>query len=458
MSPNQVPKALLDKYQTSAPRYTSYPTAVQFTAAFDTAAARERWRAGNTGSPRDLSLYIHVPFCRQRCLYCGCHTRVGCSQETVDRYLSGVLEHLDRTLEVLDPTRPVEQVSFGGGTPTYLGMQQMADLVGALKSRLTFTAGGERAIEVDPRHVTEDYLDLLLSLGFNRFSFGIQDLDVSVQKAVKRELPFERIAAHMAHLHGKGMRAVNLDLIYGLPGQTVESFSATVDRIVTLRPTRIALFGYAHVPWVSPHQKELEGLPMPDAAQRMEIFGAAFERLLDAGFRHVGMDHFALPEDELISALESRTLSRNFMGYTTRRGLDLLALGASGISSVSRTYTQNEKEITPYVDMPGLKWVKGLLLSDEDLLRREVILDLFCNFHLDVRAVERKFGIEFSSHFGPELTAMAPMADDGLVRIEPGALDVTDVGRFFVRNVAMVFDQYVKAEGPSGTGRYSKVI
>ena len=457
MSPRQVPEHLLARYQKNAPRYTSYPTAPQFTDRADFGKIRELWAQSNTSSPSDLSLYVHIPFCRARCLYCGCHTSVGSSSESVEAYLGGLVEHLDRALAVIDPRRAVEQLSLGGGTPTYLTGDQMTRLVAALRQRLAFNSDGERAIEVDPRYVDAAYLDLLLDLGFNRMSFGLQDLDPTVQKAVRRELPFERIRGHMEHLRARGLHAVNLDLIYGLPHQTPASFAATVDRVVELGPSRIALFGYAHVPWVSPHQQQLDGLPMPGSSERMEIFGLAFEHLLAAGYRHVGMDHFARPGDELLEALDSCTLSRNFMGYTTRRGLDLVALGASGISSVNGTYAQNEKDIPGYVSGGGLKWVKGFVMSGEDRLRREVILDLFCNFHLDIPAVEQRFGIDFRSHFAQELRDLAPFAEDGLLDIEPGALRVSRLGRFFVRNIAVVFDQYIRSE-TSPEQRYSKVI
>ncbi|MBM4356354.1 MAG: oxygen-independent coproporphyrinogen III oxidase, partial [Deltaproteobacteria bacterium] len=262
--------------------------------------------------------------------------------------------------------------------------------------------------------------------------------------------------ALVSHLRARGLSAINLDLIYGLPRQTVDSFVRTIDRVVSLAPTRIALFGYAHVPWVSPHQKALDGFPMPGPEERMEIFGCAFERLVDAGYRHVGMDHFAREDDELIAALRSRTLGRNFMGYTTRRGLDLVALGASGISAVGGTYAQNEKDVDAFTHGAGMRWTRGFLLSAEDCLRREVILDLFCNFHLDVKEVERRFGIDFGTHFARELESLRPLVSDGLVELVDDAVSVTELGRFFVRNVAMVFDQYIRSDGAGP--RYSRVI
>lgn len=457
ISPRDVPEALLKKYQRPGPRYTSYPTAPQFTTSADFGEIARRWKASNEGQASDLSLYVHIPFCRGRCSYCGCHTVIGCRTDRVSEYVEAVKSHADSLLELLDGRRPVGQLAVGGGTPTYLTHEQMADLIGFLKKRFVFPDDGERSMEIDPRWIDETYLDLLLELGFNRLSFGLQDLNPQVQQNVNRKLPHEKIQRLMAHLRSRGMEAMNLDLIYGLPGQTPSSFRETVAQVVALRPTRIALFGYAHVPWVSPHQKRLESLGLPNTQERMELFGLAFEQLLEAGYRHVGMDHFARPEDELIQALDARTLTRNFMGYTTRRGLDLAALGASGISSVAGTYAQNEKELDDYMDTSGTRWVKGLSMTPEDLLRREVIMSLFCNFYLDVAFIEREFHLDFSEHFSREMEALTPFQEDGLLDITPGELVVTDLGRFFVRNIAMTFDAYLNRE-ESGEQRYSKTL
>ena len=460
ISPQSIPNQLLGRYRKSGPRYTSYPTAPQFTTDFDEAAVVQRWRNSNRGGSAapGMSLYVHIPFCRSRCNYCGCHTRVECSDATVQTYVAALKDHLHWLLDVIDPARPVEQMALGGGTPTYLSPDTMAGLINTFRDRLNFPAQGEQAIEVDPRWVEPDYLDLLLDLGFNRFSFGVQDLDPEVQNNINRVLSFDRLTRVVTQLHGRGMRAVNLDLIYGLPGQTPESFATTVDRIISLSPSRLAVFGYAHVPWVSPHQKKMEHLEIPGAELRMELFGIAFDKLLDAGFKHVGFDHFARPDDELITALESRTLNRNFMGYTTRKGLDLVAMGASGISSVGCTYAQNQKEIGDYVaGAGGSRWSKGFLMDDEDVLRRDVIMDLLCNFHLDTRRVEREFSIDFAAHFGAEIKNLREFVDDGLLEIGADEISVTRLGRYFVRNIAMTFDLYLHGE-TERSQRYSKTI
>jgi len=439
--PLDIPGDLLERYATSGPRYTSYPTAPMFRADFDEDRILEAWRRSRGGG---LAVYVHVPFCRTRCLYCACFTETGHSRETAGLYVRAVLREADRLLTIIESCRPVEQLAIGGGTPTFLRRQQMRALVEGLAARFRFSAEAERSIEIDPRRVDNAYLDLLLELGFNRFSFGVQDLDERVQRRVCRLLPERKLAGLVEHLRKRGVEAVNFDLMYGLPGQSEESFSRTIERIVRLRPSRLALFGYAHVPWISPHQRLLEKLGLPEARERARLFGLGYRLLLDAGYAHVGMDHFALPDDELVRALESRTLTRNFMGYTTRRGLDLVGIGASSISSVGGTYTQNEKDLRVYLRKAGSStWARGLLLSGEDLLRREIILDLFCNFHLDIAVLERRFGVRFAQHFAPELERLAPMENDGLVRVSAKAVEVTPIGRFFIRNICMSFDEYL---------------
>lgn len=458
VSPREIPEALLTKYSKSGPRYTSYPTAPQFKPDFDRDDALTHWKESNVPHADGLSLYVHLPFCRSRCAYCGCYTLVDQEKSVIAAYLDAVLDNADWTLEHLDRRRPLQQLALGGGTPTFLQPRQMRHLVEGLRTRFAFAPDGERAIEVDPRWVDADYLDLLLELGFNRFSFGVQDLDPVVQTNINRILDAGHLAALMEHLRGKGCEAINLDFIYGLPGQTLDSFAETIRRVVELRPSRIATFGYAHVPWVSPHQKALDSLGIPGTSARMALFGAAFESLVEAGYRHIGMDHFALPEDELSVALASRTLTRNFMGYTTRKGLDLVPLGASSIGAVAGTYVQNHKVIGDYVPANGTsRWQRGFVMDKEDLLRRDVIRELLCNFHLDKGVVEERHGIDFDRHFNEELNALAPFAADKLIEIGQDSLDVTLLGRFFVRNICMTFDTYLAREG-NGAGRYSRTI
>lgn len=456
-SPRSIPPRLLRKYGKNLPRYTSYPTAPQFSTTFDVREVETRWRGGDPGD-QGVSLYVHIPFCRERCGYCGCHTFVGYKERPLVAYVDAILDQADYALRLLGKKISVAQLTLGGGTPNFLSQKLMSRLVEGIAARFPFVDRAERSIEIDPRWIGTDYLDTLLDLGFNRFSFGVQDLDATVQRNVGRILTADKLARLVGHLVSRGCTAFNFDLIYGLPGQTPDSFGRTVEQVVALRPSRIAIFGYAHVPWVSPHQKKLERFGLPGPALRMELFGRAFEKLLDAGWRHIGMDHFALPDDELVLALESRTLTRNFMGYTTRKGLDLLALGASGISSVGRTYTQNEKEVTPFIDATGTsRWVKGVVMSDDDVLRREVIMGLMCNFRLDMREIERSFGIDFRRYFAAELGSLSDFVEDGLLEATDDTLAVVGLGRFFVRNMAAVFDTYIRRERDV-TRRYSKTL
>jgi oxygen-independent coproporphyrinogen III oxidase len=456
IGPSSIPKNLLDKYYKSGPRYTSYPTAPQFKGGFDETTVVAEWQKTNAPGGRGLSLYLHIPFCEKRCLYCGCYTESGHSQEDARQYLGAAQKEIGRVVKIIDRSRRVEQLALGGGTPTFLNPELMRALVASLQKNFEFDQAGERSIEIDPRSVDNGYLDALSGLGFNRFSFGVQDLDPEVQKKVGRMHSEEKLAGLVDHLRGLGHNAVNIDLIYGLPGQTPQSFSKTIDRVCAIKPTRIALFGYAHVPWVSPHQKALESFQIPVPEERVAIFGLAYEQLLNAGYWHVGMDHFAQPADELIGALNKRTLTRNFMGYTTRRGLDLIGIGASAISSVGACYTQNVKDVKQYIDRAGQSaWVKALVLTGEDELRRELIIDLFCNFFLDMRRLETKFKINFKEHFGEELAELGNMEQDGLVKLNEKSIEVTELGRFFIRNICMTFDQYL---GDATGAQYSKTL
>jgi len=456
LSPRTIPAELLEKYSKSGPRYTSYPTAPQFKAEFNGERIAAKWRrAGELGG--GLSLYLHVPFCRKRCLYCGCHTTVCHDRQISERYVEALLRELDQIVELIGTERPVEQLALGGGTPTFLSPETMSALISALKQRFGFPSFGERSLEIDPESVDLAYLDVLSEIGFNRFSFGVQDFDPDVQKAIGRVQDEAGIFAKVNHLRELGHSAINLDLIYGLPLQTPESFSRTIAKVAELRPSRIAVFGYAHVPWVSPHQRGLERHGLPDAAQRMELFGLAYELLLKAGYMHVGMDHFALPDDELITALNERSLTRNFMGYSTRRGLDLVGLGASSISFVNHTFAQNEKDVPSYIERAGRPlWVKGLEQTQEDQLRGQVIMELMCNFYLELDDIERDFGLQFADYFASELAELEPLAEDGLVEVRDDSIEVTALGRFFIRNICMPFDEYLKQE--KAAGRYSRTV
>lgn len=459
-NPETIPHDLVSKYATRGPRYTSYPTAPQFRDDVDPASIADRWKNGNAANPcPGLSLYFHVPFCRERCWFCGCHVVIARNKDRGTPYVEALLAEMRLAATLVDAGRPVRQIAFGGGTPTFLTPAQLDRLITAVKSTWKIEAGAEVSIEVDPRTVTIEHLDLLLESGFNRFSLGVQDFNEDVLAMVHRPQAREATERVLNHLRKRGCDAINFDLIYGLPGQTIGNSGETVRATIEMRPSRIAFYNYAHVPWLKPHQKLLERRGLPDPDLKLRIFGQAYRMLDEAGYVSIGMDHFALPEDEMSVALLARTLHRNFMGYTTRRGLDLLAFGVSGISSVSGTYTQNIKDLTPYYDAiekAAHPWERAFLMSEDDLIRRDLIIDLFCNFHLDTTAFGAKWNLDFRERFAGELAALRTFEDDGLISIQDGAIAVTPVGRYFVRNICMTFDKYLEAE--AGQRKYSQTL
>lgn len=459
-NPETIPQQLVAKYATRGPRYTSYPTAPQFRADFDPGAVADRWRRGNSATPRpDLSLYFHIPFCRERCWFCGCHVVIARNKERGTPYVAALREEMRMASELIDGRRPVRQIAFGGGTPTFLTPAQLDELISSVKSRWSIAPDAEISIEVDPRTVTLDQLDLLLASGFNRFSLGVQDFDEDILTSVHRAQGREITARVVDHLRSRGCDAINFDLIYGLPGQDVENSAHTIQTTIEMRPSRIAFYNYAHVPWLKPHQKLLERRGLPDPDLKLKIFGQAYRMLDAAGYVSVGMDHFALPDDELATSLLSRTLHRNFMGYTTRRGLDLIAFGISGIASVSGTYVQDVKELPVYyseIESHRHPWERAFLMSEDDLMRRELIIDLFCNFHLDISGFERRWGISFAERFARELEALRAFEGDALARVSGDAIEVTPVGRYFIRNLCMTFDRYLEAD--AGQRKYSQTL
>lgn len=442
------PEALVERYSTRGPRYTSYPTAPQFVPldAATTDVVTGRWGEARA----DLSLYLHIPYCKVRCSFCGCHTVITQKTERGEPYVDALLDEMDAVATVTDLRRPVRQLALGGGTPNFLPFPEMERLVRGLEARAPFAADAERSIECDPRTVTPDYLRGLRALGFNRFSFGLQDVDPDVMAAVNRPQTLATVQDVLAAVRHDGDVPLNLDLIYGLPRQSDASWAHTIASVIALRPTRLAVYGYAHVPWMKPHQKAMERHGMPDDALRARLQEHARNALLAAGYVEIGFDHYALPDDELAVAWRARTLHRNFMGYTTRRGLDLVALGTSGISDVNGTYVQNDKDVPTWTEKAHRgepTWERGVVLSSEDRLRREVILDLSCNLEVDLG----RYVDDALVHFAAEIAALAPMEDDGLLLREDARLALTPVGRRFVRHACMAFDQYL----PPDTGRFS---
>lgn len=457
--PRRVDPELRRKYDVRGPRYTSYPPAPHFHP-IDPDALFARWaqRNGLADDP-GLSLYVHVPFCRSRCLFCGCHTVISRDAAAMDAYVDMVVAEAGLAARLVSPSRPVRQLALGGGTPNALDEAQTDRLLTAIERTWAFAPDAERSVEVDPRTVTPAKLDVFLAHGFNRFSLGVQDFDPDVLAVIRRGQATMQVEEVVGHLRARGCEAINFDLVYGLPGQTPDSFAATADAVVRLHPGRVALYSYAHVPWVQPHQKALERHGLPDPDVKLALFLAMLDRLEAAGYVAIGLDHFALPEDGLARAFAAGTLRRNFMGYTTCRGTDLLAFGASSISGIGSTYSQDAKGLVDYaqgIEEGRLPVERGYLLTPDDELRRELIIDLFCNFAVDLDALRDRFGEEARRSLDPDLERLAPLAADGLVEVTDAAVTVSPTGRFFVRNVCMTFDRHLGADG--GAAVYSRTV
>ena len=444
---------LVARYDKPGPRYTSYPTAPNFTPDFDRQGALDRWRDATA----DLSLYLHVPYCVLRCLYCGCHTLIRRDRDLGVAYVDTLLDELKLISQHTDVTRPLRQLALGGGTPTFLLPDDMERLFAGIRSTLNVADGAELSIEIDPREIGPEYIDRLAALGINRFSFGVQDINPAVMKAIGRVQDDSQVEGAIGSVRRNGDCPVNFDVMYGLPLQTAATFHDTVRRIIELGPDRIALFGYAHVPWLKKHQRGIERHERPDADLRLRLYLQAREQLEAAGYVAIGLDHFARPEDALAVAWKDGSLHRNFMGYTTQRGLDLLAGGVSGISLVNGAYICNQPDIPLWRDQIGagkMPWTRGLLMAGDDALRGEVIESVMCQFKIDKKAIERAYEIDFDSYFADAHEALTPMRDDGLLIEDAESLRVTDDGQMFVRNVAMVFDRYLA----DGEGKFSRTV
>ncbi|MEB3329819.1 MAG: oxygen-independent coproporphyrinogen III oxidase [Candidatus Sericytochromatia bacterium] len=456
-----VPRDILARYDVAGPRYTSYPTAPEWQEAFDAARAEETLRrndAARVGVP--LSLYVHVPFCHRLCYFCGCNMWVTQKQDLVERYLGAVEQEIARVARLLSPGREVVQIHWGGGTPTHLSSAQIERLFGALTSHFRLAPGAEVSLELHPAVTSFEQLATLRRLGFNRVSMGIQDFDPKVQATVNRIQPFEVTRDLIAECRALGFLSVNTDLMYGLPHQTPEGFDATLDRVEALAPDRLALFNYAHVPWLKKHQGVFDPTTLPDATTKLSLFEAAIRRFIGQGYRYIGMDHFARPDDELTRHQAAGTLRRNFMGYTTHADSDLFAFGPSSISDLDRAYLQNERNVHAYIErLEGntLPTVRGLTLTDDDRLRRDVINRLFCLLRVNWADLDRAHGVDSRSLFADALGELAGHVEDGLVSLDDDALRVTPRGQILLRNVAMVFDAYL-ARTPIEGRRFSRTL
>lgn len=456
---------LIRRYDRQGPRYTSYPTARLFESHFDPARYVDEARRSNDDFiPAGLSLYLHLPYCNSPCFYCGCTRLISRDPEKLARYLDKLLREAALQGQLFDRDRLVRQLHLGGGTPSLLSDEQLAELWSGLESAFHFDAraGIEASIEVDPRTVTPARIAALAELGFNRISFGIQDFDPAVQAAVNRRQDREHCLALIAAAQEAGFESVSLDLIYGLPRQTLEGFGATLDAVAAARPGRVAVYAYAHLPELFKAQRQIAVAELPGPELRLALLGLAVERLTAAGYEYIGMDHFALPDDELARARREGSLHRGFQGYSTRAGLDLVGLGMSSIGHVGRVYAQNAKLLHEYygaLDGGRLAIRSGRVLNDDDLVRAAVINRLMCYDTLEFTAIERAYHIVFTDYFADELRRLKPMADDGLVALEPGRIRVLPQGRFLLRNLAMQFDAYLPAQAAQAPhGPYSRAI
>ncbi len=447
MNPREVSLELLHRYNVPGPRYTSYPTAPIWKEDFG-ATEYEAVLAESAATPSaaPVSLYVHLPFCESLCYFCACTVVItGSNHSAEGPYLATLEREIDWVAERVGSGRRVIQLHWGGGTPTYFTPEAIARLGRKLQARFSFAQDAEIGVEVDPRVTTPEHLEALERLGFNRLSMGVQDFDPRVQQAVDRIQPYEDTRRLVETARQLGFSSINMDLIYGLPFQTPETFSATIDRVLEIGPDRLAVYSYANVPWLKKHQKLLEG-HLPDERTKFEIFRTALERFTGAGFEYIGMDHFARPEDELARARLSRTLYRNFQGYTTKAGTDLIGLGMSAIGSIGSAYVQNRRELPAYraaVDSEGAATFRGFRLSQDDRIRRTVIGNLLCHGVVVKKEIESAFRISFDSYFTDALERLASCAEDGLVELAPEEIRATPLGRVFLRNLAMPFDAYL---------------
>jgi oxygen-independent coproporphyrinogen-3 oxidase len=457
-----ISEELIHRFDVSGPRYTSYPTADRFVEAFsveDYAQALKQRRTGAAAMTLPLSLYVHIPFCESLCYYCACNKIITKHHDRAAPYLRYLSREVDLHTAILGLGQTVTQLHLGGGSPTFLTDDELRELMAMLRRNFNFAEGGEYSIEVDPRTIDASRLDTLAELGFNRLSFGIQDFDPEVQKSVHRIQPAEQVFALTAAARERGFESINADLIYGLPQQTPESFARTVAQVIEMRPERIALYAYAHLPERFKPQRRIPTVEIPSGAAKVAMLARSMAAFIAAGYVYVGMDHFALPTDSLAIAKRQGRLHRNFQGYSTQPDCDLIGLGVSSIGRIGATYSQNAKtleEYYDYLDQGRFAVVRGLALSRDDLLRRAVIMALMCQGQVSFESIELAHLIEFKKYFAAEIENLKKLAEQGLVTLDDSGIQVTEMGWFFVRGVAMVFDRYLQTDRTRA--RFSKII
>jgi len=458
MSTLNVNLELVKKYNVAGPRYISYPPATKFIDAVKWPELEEKI-AGNNRSGRDLSLYFHIPFCETLCWFCGCTTVITLNHAQGKTYLDYLEREVARMASQVDTKRKVVQLHWGGGSPTFLRPDEIRRLGDIIRKYFTFSDDIEAGVEIDPRRLSREHIEALRDIGFNRTSLGVQDFEPKVQESIHRIQPREMTQRVLSWARELGFGSVNFDLIYGLPHQTVESFNRTLDAVLEMEPDRLAVFSYAHVPWVKPAQKILEQKILPSPEVKLELLKNVIERLTaNDRYVYIGMDHFARPSDELVTSQQNKTLQRNFQGYSTRGNADIYAFGMSAISQIPDAYWQNEKELTKYyamLDNDKTPLSRAYFLTNEDKTRRETIMRVMCDLSLDYAAISKKLGIDFASHFADELAALKTFAEDDLVRFSADGFTVTDQGRLFIRNIAMCFDNTL---APAGERKHSRTI
>ena len=455
----ELSEALIRKFDTLGPRYTSYPTADRFTTAFTEASYLRylRKRAENASNP-PLSIYVHLPFCESLCHFCACNKIITKDHGRVTEYLRYLDKEMALVAARIGGDRQAVQLHLGGGTPTFFREDELRQLMAMMRSHFEFTPNAELGVEIDPRTVRGGTLSMLAGLGFNRNSFGVQDFDPAVQQAVNRIQPLEMVEKAVAESREAKFQSINADLIYGLPKQTLESFSRTLDSLIRVAPDRIALYNYAHLPSRFKAQRLIVESDLPSAEERLQIFLMSMQRLLDAGYVYIGLDHFSKPDDELNQARLNKSLHRNFQGYTTRAECDLIGFGVSAISKVGNSYSQSVRTLNAYyqhLDAGRLPTDKGFELNSDDVLRRQIIMTLMCSAPVEIDAINLEYGIDFNDYFANEMKLLKPYEDAGLISIDAAAIRVTAKGRLFVRASGMVFDKYL---GQQTTSTYSKLI
>jgi len=449
----------VNRYNRPGPRYTSYPTAPVWSDSYgpnDFEAAMQAAEAKR--SP--VSLYMHLPFCESLCLFCACNVIIRKDKSVAPPYLSVLKKEIDHIASRVSRDRQVSQFHWGGGTPTYLSPEQIEDLFVYTRERFNFAPDAEIGIEVDPRVTTPAHLETVRRMGFNRLSMGIQDFKEEVQKAIHRIQPYEVTRDLIANARQLGFDSINVDLIYGLPYQTAESFAHTVEQIVGLSPDRIAMFSYAHVPWLKKQQGSFVA-HLPEGMKKFDIFRSGLLKFLEAGYLYIGMDHFAKENDELAVSQRNRTLHRNFQGYTTKAGADLYGMGITAISGIQETYAQNYRDLPSWekaVEERGIATMRGYQLSQDDIIRREVISRLLCHTVIVKDEISKKFGINFDEYFAPELEHLKMPQEDGLVVINDKEIRTAWLGRIFIRNLAMVFDPYLEKQQLASRPLFSKTL